>query len=199
MAALVPLSVLRLYINAGPSTSTEANDLLTSLEAQAVGVLSGLTGWDIEGAAAATDYYNGTGTNVLVLRGVPDTSATFTVSTLLNSTWDEVDSDDYQVLIEGGGARARLLHVNGGWPQGELNVKVLSTRGYTSTTCPKLLQRAILDLVSLWYRTRVTAQPTASAEGEAGNRAGWPDSVQAWLDASKATQEAVLLPPLARM
>lgn len=196
---LVPLSTLRLYINPQPSSSTDSNELLVDLEASAVGTLSGMTGWDLEGAGASVDYYHGTGTNTLVLRGIPDLGQSFAISTLINGAYSALPSTSYSVILESGGARARVVNLVGGWPAGELNIKVECTRGFTSATCPALLKRAILDLVSLWYRTRTTAQPTAAAEGEAGNRAGWPDSVQAWLDASKATQEAVLLAPLARM
>lgn len=199
--ALVSLSTLRLHLGLAPDTSTDGDSLLTALETQAVGFLEAVSGWNIDSVASVTDYYHGTGTNSLTLRGVPDTGETFTVSTRAGDTWTAVDSTDYSVLIEGGGARARVLSLVGGWPQGELNIKVVSTRGYTSATCPALLQRAILDVVQLWYRTRKTARPTASADSEASPE---PDalglaSVKAWLQASAIKQEAVLLPPLARM
>lgn len=199
--ALVALSKLRLHLGLSPDTATDGNDLLTSLEEQAVGFMASISGWDLDTAAAVSDYYNGTGTNVLTLRGVPDTGAAFAVYERTLDTWNEVDSDNYTLLVEGGGARAKVLRFDQGWPQGSLNLKVTCTRGYTTTTCPLLLQRAILDLVQLWYRTRKTARPTSLAEGESATDGDALKlaSVKAWLEASKAQQEAVLLPPLARM
>jgi hypothetical protein len=169
--ALVSLSKLRLHLGLSPDTATDGNDLLTSLEEQATGFMAAISGWDLDTAAAVTDYYNGTGTNVLTLRGVPDTDESFAVYERTLDTWDEVSTSDYTVIVEGGGARAKVLRLDQGWPQGSLNLKVTCTRGYTTATCPMLLQRAILDLVQLWYRTRKTARPTSLAEGESATDA----------------------------
>lgn len=198
--ALVSLSKLRLHLGFRGDISNNDDDLLTSLEEQATGMMASLSGWDLDTASESTEYYNGTGTNVLVLRGVPDTDETFTLSERSGDTWTALDSDVYTVIVEGGGARAKVLRLDQGFAIGELNYKVLSTMGYSTTTCPALLQRAILDLVQLWYRTRKTARPTSLAEGESATE---PDalglaSVKAWLEASKSRQEPVLLAPLAR-
>lgn len=199
--ALVALSKIRLHLGFRGDISHEDDDLLTSLEEQATGMMASLSGWDLDTASESTEYYNGTGTNVLVLRGVPDTDETFTLSERSGDTWTALDSGDYTVIVEGGGARAKVLRLDQGFAIGELNYKVLSTMGYSTTTCPALLQRAIVDLVALWYRARKVSRPTASQDGEAASE---PDalglaSVKAWLQASKSKQEAVLLAPLARM
>ena len=199
--ALVPLSTIRLHFGRGGSASTEGNDLWEALEAQAVAWLSTKSGWDLEGVAEGTDYYNGSGTNSLALRGVPDTGETFTLEVRTADDWDEIDSTDYTILTEAYGARARILYLTDGFKQGEMNYRVTSTRGYTSTTCPLLLQRAILDLMALWYRQRTEATPTTLSDSTSASLAGaaMPPSVAAWLEAAAAKPEPVFLPPLARM
>lgn len=199
--ALVPLSTIRLHFGRSGSTSREDDDLWESLEAQAVAWISTKSGWDLEGAVAATDYYNGTGTNSLALRGVPDLDETFTLEERDGDDWDEISSTDYTVITEAYGARARLLYLTDGFKQGEINYRVTSTRGYTSTTCPLLLQRAILDLMALWYRQRTEATPTSLSDSASSSLAGaaMPPSVAAWLEATATKPEPVFLPPLARM
>jgi len=67
--ALVALSKIRLHLGFRGDISHEDDDLLTSLEEQATGMMASLSGWDLDTASESTEYYNGTGTNVLVLRG----------------------------------------------------------------------------------------------------------------------------------
>jgi len=199
--ALVKLSALRLHLGIAPKTSTEGDSLLTALETQAVSYLSALSGWDLDTVAEVTDYYSGSGTAILPLRGVPDTGETFTVYERVDDSWDSIDSTDYQVIVDPGGASARLLKFSGSWEAGDHNHKVVATRGYTSTTCPGLLPRAILDLVLLWYRKRKTAPPTLGTDQTASALEGvsLPASVNQWLDLSNSNPEPIFSPPLQRM
>lgn len=198
--ALVNLTTLRLHFGREFDTSTEDSDYYVALEAQAVALLSTLSGWDLEGSAAATDYYNGSGTNSLALRGVPDLGETFTLEIRSAETWDTIPSSEYQVLVEANGARARVLYLTSGFRTGEVNYRVTSTRGYTSATCPLLLQRAILDLVQLFYRQRSSATPTTLGEATADalQSVRMIPSVKAWLDASAVRPEPIFLAPLSR-
>lgn len=198
--ALVSLSTLRLQLGLSPRTSTEHDELLTALESQAVSYLSALSGWDLDSVAEVTDYYSGTGTVTLPLRGVPDTGEDFTVYERSEDLWDEVDSTDYQVIVEAGGASAKALRFSQSWTAGELNHKITCTRGYTTATCPGLLQRAILDLVLLWFRARKVATPTTLGE-QASDQASEviPESVKKWLELSHSNPEPIFSPPLQRM
>ena len=197
---LVTPTTLRLHFGREFDTSTEDENYYAALEAQAVAMISTRCGWDLGTVAEVTDYHNGSGTNSLPLRGVPNLSEDFTLEIRSGQTWTEIPAAEYQVLIEANGARGRVLYLTSGFSPGELNYRVTFTRGFTATTCPLLLQRAILDRVQLLYRQRTTATPTALGEAtaEATKAVELLPSEKAWIDASAVHPEPIFLPPLSR-
>lgn len=200
--SLVPLSVLKSKINPGTMAGREHDDTLVMYEEEAVDLLSQLSGWKLTGSGSATDtdYYNGTGTYTLPLRGVPASSPTLVVYERTDDTWSAVATTEYEIVTESSGLRSKLLKYIDTWTPGELNHKVVCTRGYTEETCPALLRAAVVALVEKAFRERKVATPTVLADqsAQAIDSDALPQAVKQWLEAAGARPEAAVMRPLQR-
>lgn len=102
--------------------------------------------------AEYTEYYDGTGTSVLIFRKMPVTS-TDNITSI--SYWD---GDSYEALDSNDYSRMLILPEQHGvylegytFIKGKLNYKVVYTAGYTSDTMPEDIKRAFRELVLLMY------------------------------------------------
>jgi hypothetical protein len=123
---------------------------------------------DIEdGGSDITEYYDGSGTAVLMLRSWPITSVT-SVSYLSSVTagvaaYTAYGTGDYYFdattgrLFRYAGedfAFPESDQVSSGWPIGEKNIKVVYRAGWTSSTVPGDMASCLYDLVSVLLHAR---------------------------------------------
>lgn len=102
------------------------------------------------------EKYDGTGTNKLVLYQFPITSiTTLEVYDGLDSdgaevwdTWAQNTDYDRLVVVKGGG----YIYLDGAWfPYGNQNIRMTYVAGWSTTTVPEKIIKAILDLCYIYY------------------------------------------------
>ena len=102
------------------------------------------------------EKYDGTGTNKLVLYQFPVTSiTTLEVYDGLDSdgaevwdTWAQNTDYDRLVVVKGGG----YIYLDGAWfPYGNQNIRMTYVAGWSTTTVPEKIIKAILDLCYIYY------------------------------------------------
>lgn len=157
---VVPLSDLREWLNV--EIGTQHDDLLTALEARAVDLVGKLCHLKIAASASVTEYYNGSGSNVLWLDYPASAITSVSTRNFITDAWSALSSTLYE--IDG-----RKLYGLDPWPEGIRNVKVVYTAGYSSpiaTYLPKDVYQLILDYCKAMYRDgRVLALDELAVEG----------------------------------
>lgn len=100
-----------------------------------------------------TEYYDGDGTNELILGNFPVSTLTSVNDDVARSfsasTAKSVASD---ILLEKGAGIIRLWNNGGIFMCGQGNVKVVYVAGYTLATVPHPIQLAVRKLVAMLYR-----------------------------------------------
>ncbi len=117
-------------------------------------------------SASYTEYYDGDGTQELILRNFPvtalasvndDPQRAFTVNTAKNVSAD--------VMLDGGSGIVRLWANGGVFLRARGNVKVVYTAGYSLATMPYDIQQAARKMVAFLYRSGY-AQPKIGVQTE---------------------------------
>lgn len=124
-----------------------------------------------------TEYYNGTGTGVLLLNAYPVTSIT-SVSYLSSvsagaASYTAYGTDEYYHDADTG-ALFRYSGIDYSfvdspawdlvWPIGPKNIKVVYQGGWTSATVPSDVESCIYDLIGLLFHTRNGTREAATEE-----------------------------------
>jgi uncharacterized phiE125 gp8 family phage protein len=99
--------------------------------------------------AEHSEYYDGTGTETLMLNNYPVSAVHSLVIDYVGFTSTEVaDTSEYRVDSDRG-----MVTYQYTWPRGTRNIKAVYTAGYTLGTVPFDLRLAVLEMTShLWQR-----------------------------------------------
>lgn len=99
---------------------------------------------------AQTEYYNGDGTNTLLVNNYPITAITHVYDDLDRTYGDdtELDSDDLVYMPDG--LAYSIVYDGGAFTRGVKNIKAMYTAGYA--TVPWELQQACLEIIIYYYK-----------------------------------------------
>jgi len=118
-------------------------------------------------AQSITEYHDGTGSLLIMLRHRPVNSVTTLHSDSARSFGSNtlIDADDYQVYTNGG----YIVVTNAGLDVGAQVIKVVYNGGYS--TIPHDLKMACIEMVAYWYEkfTKNTRVGLKSVSNDAGN------------------------------
>ena len=147
--SLLTLAEVKSYIE-GSSTGTTTFDANYENIIDSVSLyFNNYTGRHLK-ASTFTEYYDGNDDKDLVLNQYPitSTSVTVTIDPTYTFTTDlTVDSSDIRIYA----AEGRIWRYDGEFAEGNQNVKVVYTAGYTSSAMPGDLKRAALETALVFW------------------------------------------------
>jgi len=133
-----------------PSANTDDDSLLTALIVNAQGMADMDTNRTLEVTSAdATDYYDGDGSSVLLVKRYPIVSIT-TIHDDIDRDYGAdclISSDDYFYHS----AQGRIMLDGSAFNKSEKNIKVVYKGGYSSSTIPGDLKLALILLTAYLY------------------------------------------------
>lgn len=139
------LENVKTYLNIeGNSYDNYLNDFCEQIDA----LIKGYLNRDLE-ETEYTEYYDGSGSSLLILKQMP-VSAVTTVEYWDGDSYEEVTSDDYDRLLIVPAENAVYLE-NYIFTTGFLNYRITYTAGYDASSMPADLKRAFRELLLLAY------------------------------------------------
>lgn len=131
----------------------EYDEILTSMEAEAVDYMENRTGWYLGPIKQFVEYHSGEhGRKSILLENeaTPVTKIEFRENTL-SVNWVDKDLTGFLVI------RRRVENLSSLFPVGTNNVRITYKTGFKSGDEPPIARRSVKELVEQWFHERVTA------------------------------------------
>ncbi len=181
MSAITEIVTLANYKDFLKISADTYDTILATLKAEIEDKVRARLNRDIFGQTYTDEYYDGDGTNTLVLKQFPITEVSkieeyWGLDANNEETWTELTQGIYyqRLLIVD---KVKIVLDGYVFARGHQNYKITYTAGYDSTTLPKEIQKICKELMKLYWNETAYGENTLGKSGDSNGRSGGSDNI----------------------